>query len=302
MPPARAARAAQPQQPAARRLLPACALACLGLAAERAGGSAPFAFAAVLILGLGLPHGASDHLAALGGRRLRDAPGRLLAFLALYLGAVAAMLLFWHARPGAALAAFLALSALHFASDDVADGWRIAERAARGLMPVTLSALLHAELLAHLFATLSTPRGGAALAKVALLLAGPVLALAVLAAILRLAKGEHGPALELVLIAAALVLFPPLVGFALVFALVHSRGQTRARMAALGLPTLRAYLAACAPTLLGAAVLFGALAVALASGQAPALGALFIGLAALTVPHMLVTPLFARRVQGRQPA
>ncbi|MBB3951513.1 Brp/Blh family beta-carotene 15,15'-dioxygenase [Aureimonas jatrophae] len=287
-------RVASSRRPSSR-LLWAGGFALLGLAADIAAGPVPLVFAAILILGLGLPHGASDHLAAMAGRRMRDDPVRLLAFLVLYLGAVAITLVLWHAAPGATLAAFLALSAVHFAIDDVSDGMRWAERVARGLMPITLPALFHAEALAQLFAALSTSPGGDALAGVASFLALPVLALASLAVVLRLRDRERASALELVLIAGALLTFSPLVGFALVFALVHSRGQTHERMATLHLPTLRAYLLACSPTLVGAAILFASLAALFASGQAPALNVVFIGLAALTVPHMLVTPLFERR-------
>ncbi|WP_427024777.1 Brp/Blh family beta-carotene 15,15'-dioxygenase [Aureimonas ureilytica] len=277
------------------RLLWAGAFALLGLAADLVAGSMPLAFAAILILGLGLPHGASDHLVAMAGRRKRDNPGHLLSFLVLYLGAVAATLLLWHAASGATLAAFLALSAVHFAIDDVPDGLRLAERVARGLMPVTLPALFHVEALAHLFAALSTTASGQALAKLALFLAPLVLALVLLASVLRIRAGDRAPALELALIASALLVFSPLVGFALVFALVHSRGQTRERMATLHIPTLRAYLLACAPTLLGAAILFASLGILFISGQTPALNTIFIGLAALTVPHMLVTTVFEHR-------
>jgi Brp/Blh family beta-carotene 15,15'-monooxygenase len=255
----------------------------------------PLAFAATLILGLGLPHGASDHLAAMVGRRMRDDPGRLLIFLALYLGAVAATLLLWDAAPGATLAAFLALSALHFAIDDVQDGLRLAERAARGLMPTTLPALFHAEALTHLFAAISISANGQALANVALVLAPLVLALVLLAIVLRLRDGDLASAQELALSASVLLAFSPLVSFALIFALVHSRGQTRERMATLRLPTLRTYLLACAPTLLGAGILFASLGVLFINDQAPTLSTVFIGPAALTVPHILMTPLFERR-------
>ncbi|MBB3950825.1 Brp/Blh family beta-carotene 15,15'-dioxygenase [Aureimonas jatrophae] len=279
------------------RLAVALGLALAGVGAEWAGGFVPFAFAAVLILVLGLPHGASDHLAALRGRPWREAPGRLALFLFLYLAAVAATLALWRVAPGVALAAFLALSTLHFALDDVAAApWHqyVPERLARGLMPVTLPALLHGETLAQLFSALSTPEDGAALARTAALLAPLVLVLVLAAALLRWLRHEREPAAEIALGAVALLVFPPLVGFALVFAPIHSRGQTRERMAELGLPDLGRYLRACAPTLFGAALLFGALGLLFAGGRAPALGPLFVGLAALTVPHMLVTPLFAR--------
>lgn len=283
------------------RLACAGAFALPALIADSTGGFGPLVFAAVLILGIGLPHGASDHLAAMGKRGMRDAPGRLVGFLGLYLAAVATTLLMWHWAPVAMLAGFLALSAIHFAVDDVADGLRLGERVARGLMPVTLPALLHTDSLGGLFATLSTPMGGRLLAEIASFLDLPVLGLTLLAALLRWRQEDHDQATELVLSAVALVVFSPLVGFALVFALVHSRGQTRERMAGLGLRSLRSYLRRCAPTLLGATLLFGGLAALLAEGRAPGLGALFIGLSALTVPHMLVTPLFERNARSRDP-
>lgn len=283
------------------RLAGAMGLALLGGLAEGVGGSAPFGFAALLILGLGLPHGASDHLVAMGGRSWRAAPGRLTLFLALYAIAVVATLLFWRVASGATLALFLLLSAVHFAIDDVAgDPWRrLPERAARGLMPITLPALLHPETLSALFAALSTPEDGRVLAHLAAELAPFVLVLAGWAMLLRLRRGEREPATEIALATLALLVFSPLVGFALVFALVHSRGQTRERMAGLGLKSFRTYLRRCAPTLLGATLLFAGLAALLAEGRAPGLGALFIGLSALTVPHMLVTPLFERNARPR---
>ncbi|WP_416356099.1 Brp/Blh family beta-carotene 15,15'-dioxygenase [Aureimonas phyllosphaerae] len=279
------------------RLVAAAGFAALALAADGARGSAPLAFAAVLILAVGLPHGASDHLLALRGEPLRPQLGRLAWFLAAYLGAAGAMLAFWQASPGVALAAFLLLSAAHFAIDDVdARSWRnrVVERFARGLMPITLPALLHEDALAQLFGLLSTPQDGITLARLAGWLAPLILLAAVGAAFSRVRHRDREGAAEIALGAMALIVFSPLVGFALVFALIHSHGETRERMQRLGLPTLSSYLRACAPTLLGAAVFFAGLALWLSQSPAPALGSIFIGLAALTVPHMLVTPLFTR--------
>lgn len=279
------------------RLIAAASFAVLALAADGAGGPTPLVFAAVLILAVGLPHGASDHLLALRDEPLRRQLGRLAAFLVAYLGAAGAMLAFWRASPGVALAAFLILSAAHFAIDDVrARFWRdrAAERFARGLMPITLLALLHEDALAQLFGLLSTPQDGIALARLAGWLAPLVLLAAVAAALSRVRHRDREGAAEIALGAMALIVFSPLVGFALVFALIHSHGETRERMQRLGLPTLSSYLRACALTLLGAAVFFAGLALWLSQGPAPGLGSIFIGLAALTVPHMLVTPLFTR--------
>ncbi len=74
---------------------------------------------AASILLFGLPHGAVDHLVALGlwRRRLRPAP--VFAVLLAYLGVMAAVLFVWWFVPVFALVGFLLLTALHWGLGDL---------------------------------------------------------------------------------------------------------------------------------------------------------------------------------------
>ena len=235
--------------------------------------------AALLLVAGGLPHGASDHLTAGPTWRALFGRGGLPLFLLAYVGLAAAVFAVWRMEPEAALLGFLSLSAWHFAREDSlgGSGW---ERFARGLMPVGLPALLH---LAELRGLLTPMLGGA---QADARLVGGVMAAAGAVALLALVgwwwRGGRLPG-EAMASALALLLCPPLLGFALFFALVHSRRAAGRRRERLGLSP-RDYALACAPTFLG-----GAAVLAAAGWWLPGAGLagwLVIGLAALTVPHM----------------
>lgn len=239
--------------------------------------------AAALMVAGGLPHGASDHAVAAPKWRARFGRAGVPLFLVSYLGCAALVFALWQAAPLAALLAFLALSAWHFASED-AVGSSGFERAARGLMPIGLPALLHPAGLRELLMPMLA--GSAADARVA----GAVMTACGVAAILALAgwwwregRVPAGAAAS----AAALIVCPPLLGFALYFAFDHSRRAAGRRRTSLGL-TPGGYARACAPFVVGGAVVLAAGAWWLpGSGLA---GWLVIGLAALTVPHMVLVP------------
>ena len=244
--------------------------------------------AALLLVVGGLPHGASDHLVALPAWRRRCGGAGLPTFLLAYLALAGLVFAAWRLWPVAALLIFLALSAWHFAQEDTVgrSGW---ERIARGLMPVGLPALLHP---AALTALLQPMVGGAA--GDARLVAGVMAAAGVGAVVAfagwwradgRVPGAAWGSAL-------ALLACPPLLGFALFFACDHSRRAAGRRRTRLGLDRA-GYALACAPTVLGGAAVLAAAAWLLPS--AGTAGWLVIGLAALTVPHMVLVR------DGREP-
>ena len=239
--------------------------------------------AAALMVAGGLPHGASDH--AVAGPHWRSRFGRagVPLFLASYLGCAALVFAGWQAAPLAALLAFLALSAWHFSAEDTV-GSSPVERAARGLMPIGLPALLHRAELRELL----TP-----------MLAGSVADARAVATVMTVCGGAGIVALTVwwwregrvsppaALSAVALLACPPLLGFALYFTFDHSRRAAGKRRASLGL-TLGGYARACAPFVVG-----GAAVLALGAWWLPGSGLagwLVIGLAALTVPHMILVP------------
>ena len=288
------ATAAPPPRPSAARTGPAAGwplagrtkpgLLAVGLAALLlVPAPARTPLAALLLVAGGLPHGASDHLVAGPVWRARFGRAGAPAFLVAYLLLAGTVFSVWRAVPTAALLGFLALSAWHFSEED-ARGRSRWERVARGLMPVGLPALLHPAALVELL----EPMVGGSSPDARLV--GGVMAAAGVSALVALAgwwRAERRLPGEAWAAALALIACPPLLGFALFFALGHSRRAAGRRRAGLGLDR-RGYALAVAPTVLGGAAVL-AVAAWWLPGAGPA-GWLVIGLAALTVPHMLLVP------------
>lgn len=248
--------------------------------ASLAGGAGQLAYALVVGLGLGLLHGASD-------LRL-VAPGRRLVFLGCYLATALACLLCWQLAGTAALLLFLLLSAWHFAHEDELFPKRLASLAL-GLFIIGGPAVVHEAAVARLLALAMGPAASLALADwlARVLLLGGLLALPVL---LLAVWQQRCPRLAVTLL--AVVLAPPLVGFALGFYLLHAAPQTGARQRLLGAPTFKAYLRLTWPILLGAALFTLAGGLVFLLQERTGIRALFAVLAAFAVPHMLVLPRF----------
>lgn len=276
------------------------ALAGLGIAALYAA-LQPSLPAQVLMLAplvaiLGLPHGALDLPIAEALWPL-DSRGRKLMFAALYLGLSGAVVAVWLLAPGLALMAFLAYSALHFSDDWAADAPSL--RWSGGLATVGAPALLHHGEVEAIFAVLA-PQGAAALASDATAVAGGV-ALAVLAVSILASKRARGAAaLEQAILWSVAAVLPPLMYFAVYFCALHSVRHFTATMRAVA-DGRRALVVA---VVLSAMVTFVALLASRygVTGTIPAVTAMteqgirviFIGLAALTVPHMILVDRFRR--------
>ena len=255
--------------------------------------------AAVLLAGVvlvGMPHGAFDHIVA--ARVLRPRLGTMwwAAFLAFYLALAGLVVLGWMAAPAVTLAAFLELSVLHFGLGDAEQGApRIPVVLARGALPILLPIALHRAEVAPLLAALADKETGAMAATLAdarwLLLPWGAVFLTWLWS--EAARGERAEALAL---CAAFALLPPLLAFALYFCLCHSvrhllqLGATLAPDSARD--ACRALLRVAGPAALLCAV--GAVFL-VADGTEAALTPLFRLLAALTLPHMVVTLGLERR-------
>lgn len=255
-------------------LLPAAGLASL------AGGAGQLAFALVVGLGLGLLHGASDLCLV--------SPARRPAFLGCYLATALACLLCWQLAGALALALFLLLSAWHFAHEDELFAGRLTSLAL-GLFILGGPALLHPAAVARLLGLAMGPTASLALAQwlTWLLVLGGALSLPVL-----LLAAWQRRCLWLAVTLFAVVLAPPLVGFALGFYLLHAAPQTGVRQRLLGAASLKAYLGLTWPILLGAAVFTLAGGLLFVLQERTGIRALFAVLAAFAVPHMLVLPRF----------
>ena len=266
------------------------ALAGAALLAAALPGAAQLAIAAAAMLALGLPHGASD-LAVVP-------PARRAPFLLAYGLVIGAVLAAWSLAPTAALSTFLLLSAVHFAWDG-APPERPLERAAHGMLLVAGPALLHRVAVARLFAMLTSHAAAAAWLVDAMGAAALVGVAAAGWCVVRDRRDRPAEALRLAVGGVLLIVLPPLLGFASGFVLLHAGPQLAERMRATGCRTLWRYLRLTAPVLAGSGVVIAAAAWLFADRPAPALSGLFALLAALALPHMLVTPLFARPIRPR---
>ena len=256
---------------------------------------------APLVAVFGLPHGAYDGTIAEGLLRPRFGRGWPAVFGVGYLGLAAVVLVLWWAAPVVGLAAFLAYSAVHFGLED-AEGDPAATRPdvlARGALPIAAPAVFHAGDVATVFGWL-LPMTHPVAPSLVRAIAAPVVAVAV--TVLARRPRSIGAMLPIV---AVLLAAPPLVGFAVYFCLWHSvrhastlAAQIDARHAGRAWATF-ARRAAPATALTAAAAAAAGLVLARTGRFGPAAAtAIFVTLAALTVPHMALAA-WRQAVAGR---
>lgn len=246
---------------------------------------------AILVAVLGLPHGALDPMIA---RRigLWRGPRSLALFTVGYVAISAAVIGLWLLAPVASLIVFLAISAAHFGGDWNA-GRPALLRCLSGAALLSLPALGDRDAVAELYVVLAGPE--AAAIATAQAVAGPaMLAGLVVTAVLAARRRPH-EGLELVLVAVLALTTPPLVFFIVYFCLLHSARHLRE-----GFQEERGVLPrrVTVSIVVGATVvpIAAALVFLLATDGARALDerliqVIFIGLAALTVPHMALVTL-----------
>jgi Brp/Blh family beta-carotene 15,15'-monooxygenase len=251
------------------------------------GAQAQLVMLSPVILVLGVPHGALDVVFAQQRDGIRSWWGWSL-FTVGYLTVAAAVVLVWWLAPGTFLVAFLLISAFHFSGDPAGDAPALL-RVLYGGAVIFCPLAWHAAQVSELFAFLVGVPAAQAIVEVLQRAAWPwVLAIGVAAILDR--RTAWVRSLEMVSLAALLTFCPPLIGFTLFFCAMHSarhvlrtRDYTRAG-------TVRDLLrSACQPMLVTVAGV--AMAVAWSSGRPLDLRlaqVLFVGLAALTVPHMMV--------------
>ena len=238
---------------------------------------------AVAVFLLGTPHGALDHRLARGLLQPRLGSAWLPTFVIAYLAAAGAMLATWLTLPAVALALFLALAVLHFGEHDAPSG-RTVPLLVRGALPIVVPAAGHRAELQQIFGWIAG-EGGASLVA---WLAGPALLAWLCGAVVTLAlEARWRWRAELVGLAALFLVAPPLIGFSLYFALVHSPRAVSSSLR----PGERVgdLLRSALPFSLGAVALaaLGYLALRDTLAVEPALvRTVFWWLAALTVPHM----------------
>jgi len=245
---------------------------------------------AVLVAVIGLPHGALDPLVARKAGLWRTTTG-LTCFIAVYLLLAGAAGLLWFWAPGLSLVAFLTYSAWHFAGDWrewLSSKWRLCA----GATVICAPSLLHPDLVTNYFSLL-TGGDASSLVRVIQWLAIPALAGTFLSAI-RCARTQPVVTTELAVLAISAVALPPLIFFLLYFCGLHSPRHLIAT--AKGLNRSLA-----ASTAIGLTLLTVALATVIfvvspsAQVDQRLLQITFIGLAVLTVPHVILIEHYASR-------
>ncbi len=278
---------------------------------------AQIAVVSILVATLALPHGAIDPW--VGSRWFAEHFGGLgmWVFGAGYVGLATVVVGLWAVVPAISLAIFLAVAALHFGLEDHEAG--LLPRAlapveifARGALPVVACLAFRPDETKALFAMLVGPvqegtlagwvtasRDGLVtmwIAALGLALYGHGLGFA------RRHDARHAAAFaEIVALVAAFAFLPPLLAFALYFCLGHSLRHTLGIAAKLDPRSpggaLRRFVLAALPLSLVASGVAVSGWIVLANSSAPidaGVRVVFVGLAALTAPHLVIAVL-ARR-------
>ena len=195
----------------------------------------------------------------------------------------------WSYAPLAALAIFLGLSCLHFSED-----WAevVPPFFAVGLATAMLSApaLLHGDVLAGVFQSLTGSRDARVLADIGMLMAPVALTSAGIGVWLIAQAGQPVRACQTAILLFGMIVLPPVLGFALFFCLAHSPVQfakAKAELQIEGRGATNREIVALTMGALAIAVVMFALAER-GSFVENSIRASFVTLSILTAPHMAV--------------
>lgn len=240
-----------------------------------------------VILLLGVPHGALDTVFArqLGG--VQSVSGWSLFAIA-YLAVAAFVVGLWWFAPGVFLAAFLLISVLHFSGDPEGETPALF-RLLYGGAVIVCPLALHATEVTEIFAYLAGLRDAHAIVAALQWLAWPWVAAIGVATVVG-AKRDLARSIELVSMTALLSFTPPLIGFTIFFCFMHSARHVLRTRDYSHAGTLRYLLGLAAWPMLVTGI--GVAAAWWSFSETPLdmrlAQLLFVGLAALTVPHMMV--------------
>jgi beta-carotene 15,15'-dioxygenase len=250
------------------------------------------------ILLLGVPHGGLDGAVA---RRIGWPPG-LVSWLGFHLAyAILAALtaVLWWLFPLAGLGVFLLISALHFGGSDIASVGTdsLPWIAHGGLVPIVIPSLQPA-LVEPIFVILVGAENASLLLNGLISLFLPWLLILIVYCFYAFRQLQYRRSLVSLLgfVGLAIVL-PPLVSFAVYFCFWHSRGHMLRLWQSLGINERRRSVVDTVVSWLAAGLIFYYF-------QTPSTAALvkltFIGLAALTLPHMLLVDYADRKYHLRE--
>lgn len=246
--------------------------------------------AAGLIVVLGVPHGALDPLFAAALLPLHSRVA-WLGFIVIYLLLAAAVVLLWWAFPTVFLVMFLVVSVLHF-SGDLLSGAHPLTRFVYGVAVISLPAAHHAADMLRLFSQLVGANAAQPVVAALELIAWPCL-LALLWLVVFSWRQRVGrdvwSSLEIFALGLLVWIATPLLGFAIYFCAMHSARHILRTQQFSGLKMGRLMLVVALPllALLGAGTL-GWRLLPDSPVDERMLQYVFVGLAALTLPHMVL--------------
>ena len=243
---------------------------------------------------IGLPHGALDGAVAMHlgiVQRFAD----LARFMVVYIALAALVVVTWTVAPSISLILFLTISMLHFGAGDVKNGkgsLGFTEALAHGGLAIVGISQFHRSEVNEIFAYLTNQDTAAVWLAVDILTVGVIVA--IITCVFQASKNPKWATtiLELLLLGIVYALAPPLLGFAIYFCCVHSARHFRKIYS-----TIKETVAS--GNIKNQAILFTVISW-IAAGIAfwmfadfadpgpTILRITFIGLAALTVPHMIL--------------
>ena len=243
---------------------------------------------------IGLPHGALDGAVAMH-LGLVDKFSTMARFVIIYVGLAGLVVGAWIIAPSLSLIIFLTISMLHFGAGDARHGEgvvRFAETLALGGLAIVGISQFHRSEVDEIFYYLINQ--DTAMVWLAINVLTVAVIVAIIACVSQAAKDVKWSAttLELLILGIVYALVPPLLGFAIYFCLVHSARHFRRILSTIKATVdfsnikNQAILFTTA-SWIAAGIAFWMLA-DFADPGPTVMRITFIGLAALTVPHMLL--------------
>ncbi len=240
----------------------------------------------LLIAVFGVPHGALDPLFAKNLIPIKSTLG-WSTFVFFYLLLASLVVVFWWISPFFFLVFFLLFSVFHF-SGDLASGTSILTRVLYGGACIVLPAALHSAQLAEILAYLVGQESAVNLAEFLHVLAWPWLAALCLAS-LKIFRHDWLTSLEIFAASSLALVLSPLLGFTIFFCgmhsarhIVRSQGYANVSISALAKVSVLPLISLATIVALSWKVL----------PESPLderlIQFVFVGLAALTVPHMML--------------
>ena len=249
----------------------------------------------LFILFIGIPHGASDILIA--RRRFKNSWLKILFFLICYLLVAIIFTTVWFFYPILCLVLFLFISGLHFGLLDTlkmpTSSLKSIQALIYGLTPIIIPIVFHTREVNEIFKLLLFDEDNDIAYQMQHFFLVWLLGLIIF--FVKYPESSQRQVLEIITLATLLVTLPPLWGFAFYFCFVHSiRHFLNLRKELSNLETsdvIALFMTSIAT------ITIVALAGFLLEGngmEESLLKVTFIGLAALTVPHMLLVDLYPR--------